>query len=72
MATGALINMKEIRLLRRTHVERIGVCESETKTTCRDGTAAHLVKSGFAEYAAEKDAKAAEAEAKKAEAAANK
>lgn len=59
--------MKQIKLLRRTHVDRVGVCEADSKTSCSDEAAAHLVNSEFAEYASTEDAKAAAAEAKKAE-----
>lgn len=59
--------MKKIKLLRRTHVDRVGVCEANSKTPCGDETAAHLVGSGLAEYSTAEDAKAAAAEAKKAE-----
>lgn len=62
---GALIIMKKIKLLRRTHVDRVGIFDAGKEAPCSDETAAHLVKSKHAEYATEKDAKAAEAEAKK-------
>lgn len=62
---GALMTMKTIKLLRRTHVDKVGTCEKDAKTPCSDATAAYLVKAEYAQYATEKDAKAAEAEAKK-------
>lgn len=55
--------MKEIKLLRRAHVDRVGVCEKDSKTPCSDKTAAHLVKSKLAEYATKKDADEAAKEA---------
>lgn len=64
MATGALMTMKTIKLLRRTHVDKVGTCEKDAKTPCSDATAAHLVKAKYAEYATKEDAKAAETEAK--------
>ena len=45
--------MKEIKLLDRAFVSRIGVCEKGSKTKCDDDTAAHLVKSKIAELAKE-------------------
>lgn len=55
--------MKEIKLLKRTFVARIGGCEKGSKTKCDDATAAHLVKSKLAEYSNKKDADAAAKEA---------
>ncbi|MBL4763507.1 MAG: hypothetical protein JKY93_12525 [Gammaproteobacteria bacterium] len=62
--------MKEIKLLRRAFVEKVGVCEKDSKTKCSDETAAHLVKSKLAEYAGKEDAAAAKKEAAAAEKAA--
>jgi hypothetical protein len=51
--------MKEIELLRRTHVNKIGVCEAKSKTHCDDDTAEYLVKSKHAKYVSVKDSAAA-------------
>ena len=56
--------MKEIKLLKRAFVSRIGVCEKDAKTKCDDATASHMVESKLAEYGNKEDAAAAAKEAK--------
>jgi|GEM_PF-6034044 len=55
--------MKNIKLLRRTHVTKVGVCEAGSKTPCDDETGAYLVAQGYAEYADKESKAAAEKEA---------
>ncbi|MDB2704907.1 hypothetical protein N9Y67_00030 [Pseudomonadota bacterium] len=52
--------MKEIKLLKRTFVKKMGVCEEGKKTVCDDKTAAYLVKTEHAEYCEKQDKKEAE------------
>lgn len=40
--------MKKIKLLKRTYVKKIGVCEKDKTTVCDDDTAAYLVKTKHA------------------------
>ena len=55
--------MKNIKLLRRTHVTKVGVCEAKSKTPCDDETAAYLVEQGYAQYADKESLEAAKKEA---------
>ena len=47
---GASMTMKKIKLLKRSHVDRVGTCEKGATTPCADSTAAYLVKIKTAEY----------------------
>ena len=55
--------MKEITLLRRTFVKKLGVCEAKSTIPCDDDVAAHLVETKHAKYSTAKEAAIAKAEA---------
>lgn len=52
--------MKRIKLLKRTFIKRVGVCEKGAVTPCDDKTAAYLIKTKHAVAAKKEDESADE------------